>query len=170
MNSSATTFIALAQCVLMLHLAFVAWGLFGAAFTRGRRAATRLHVVTMVYGVLITWADLLTQGRVECPLTWLENRLLDEGGATPHDTWFLMRLLLWIGRPSLHPESVPPWGLAVATLGVAALNLWIHWQRHRGSRHGEAVTASRTPSAALKAPGGGVAAAKSRTVGRRAAH
>jgi hypothetical protein len=169
MNPSASAYVALAQCVLILHLAFVAWGLFGAAFTRQSRFATQLHAATLIYGVFITWADLLSQGRVECPLTWLENRLLHEAGVAPHQTWFLMRLLLWVGRPSLHPASIPTWGLAAATLTVALLNLSIHWRRHRARCRGEAALASRTPPRRLSSRDGGAVASESRSVGGRAA-
>src|SRR5260370_33055532 len=70
---------ALAVSVLILHLLFILWVLFGALLARSRPWLRWLHIACLVWGVLIAilpWP---------CPLTplenWLERRA---GGGTFH--------------------------------------------------------------------------------------
>ena len=58
---------ALADGMLLTHLGFVAWVLFGALVTRARPLLAALHIASVIYGIV---AEL---GPWPCPLTLAEN-------------------------------------------------------------------------------------------------
>ncbi len=74
---------AMAASVLSLHAMYIAWVIFGAFFTRGRRLAA-LHVATLVYGVIIEIFGFW------CPLTAFETWLEVRGGVSAYRGPFLL--------------------------------------------------------------------------------
>ena len=68
---------ALADVILGLHLLFILWIVFGAAFTRRRPVLQWLHLGSLVWGILI---EILPW---TCPLTWAEKLAGGTGGRCP---------------------------------------------------------------------------------------
>ena len=57
------------ELVLLFHLAWIAWVLFGWLFTRNRRLLTWLHIASVLWGICVE------AGPWPCPLTLLEQKL-----------------------------------------------------------------------------------------------
>jgi hypothetical protein len=111
---------AAAILVLAAHLAFILGVIFGALFTRGRPLLRRIHIVSLVWGLLIEifpWT---------CPLTYAENWLEQRAGITPYQGGFLLHYL-----DSLVYPDVPPLLLTLAAVVVVAANFAIYWRRGR---------------------------------------
>jgi len=68
----------LADAVLVVHLLFILWIMFGAVFTRRRPLLRWVHIAFVVWGVLI---ELLPW---TCPLIWAENWLKAKVGLAPY--------------------------------------------------------------------------------------
>ena len=81
----------LADLVLILHFAFVAFALLGGLLVLRRPRLAWLHLPALAWGVLVQWADWI------CPLTPLENHFRQLGGEAGYEGGFIehyvMRLL-----------------------------------------------------------------------------
>src|SRR5258706_7131696 len=110
---------AMAASVLSLHAMYIAWVIFGAFFTRGRRLAA-LHVATLVYGVIIEIFGFW------CPLTAFETWLEVRGGVSAYRGPFLLHYLDAVVYPNIPPNLLIAGGVA-----VCVLNLWIYALRVR---------------------------------------
>ena len=103
----------LADAVLVLHLAFIAFAVFGAlAVWRWPRLAW-LHVPAMAWAAYVVLAGEI------CPLTPLENRFRQAGGEAGYEESFIEHYLL----PLVYPAAVQGElgrGLQ-AVLGIALL-------------------------------------------------
>ena len=110
---------AMAASVLSLHAMYIAWVIFGAFFTRGRRLAA-LHVATLVYGVIIEIFGFW------CPLTAFETWLEVRGGVSAYRGPFLLHYLDAVVYPNIPPNLLIAGGVA-----VCVLNLWIYARRVR---------------------------------------
>ena len=86
----------LADLLVVLHLAFVAFVVFGGLLVMVRRWLAAVHLPAAMWGVYIELA-----GRV-CPLTPLENRLRALGGGPAYAGDFVERYLL----PVLYPPDL----------------------------------------------------------------
>src|SRR5215469_13457234 len=84
-----------AEAVLIAHLAFILWVMFGAVFTRARPWLAALHLSSLVYGIV---AEL---GPWPCPLTLAENFFEVRAGITPYQGPFLLHYLDAIVYPNL---------------------------------------------------------------------
>lgn len=114
---------AAATFVLLIHLGFILWIIFGALLTRGRRLLTWLHVASFIWGLAIEifpWT---------CPLTYAENWLNARAGIAPYERGFLLQYL-----DALIYPSMPPWILTAGAVVVVAVNGAIYWRRWRGVR------------------------------------
>jgi uncharacterized protein DUF2784 len=114
---------AAAILVLALHLSFILWVVFGALFTRGRPMLQRIHITSLVWGLVIEifpWT---------CPLTYAENWLEKRAGIAPYPGGFLLHYLDALVYP-----NVPPLLLTVAAVAVVAVNIATYWRRWRGSK------------------------------------
>ena len=109
---------ALACAVLVVHLLFIAWVIFGAAFTGHRRLLRWLHIASLLWGV---WIEV---GPWPCPLTWLENWLEVRAGLQPYQGSFLLHYL----DKFVYPD-VPPVLLTEVAVAVAVVNLAIYARR-----------------------------------------
>ena len=110
----------LADAVLLLHLAFIAFALFGAlAVWRWPRIAW-LHLPALAWGAYVVLAG------ETCPLTPLENALRMAGGDAGYRQSFIEHYLL----PLIYPEAAQGEmgrGLQVALgLGLLAVNVLVY--------------------------------------------
>lgn len=116
-------YLAAAIFVLVVHLAFILWVIFGAIFTSGRPLLRHIHIVSLVWGLVIElfpWT---------CPLTYAENWLEARAGIAPYTGGFLLHYLDALVYP-----NVPPWLLTVAAVLVVAANIAIYRRRARQAR------------------------------------
>lgn len=119
---------ALADLVLLLHLAFVFFAVAGALLVVRWKWVAWLHVPAAVWAALIEFAGWV------CPLTPLEIELRMKGGARGYSGGFIEHYLL----PILYPGGLTR-GVQV-TLGafVVVLNVslyaWLLWRRSAGRR------------------------------------
>jgi hypothetical protein len=90
------TFRLLADAVVVLHLAFVLFAVFGGLLVLRRRAVAWVHVPAVAWGAWIEFAGWI------CPLTPLENRLREQGGGTAYTSSFVERYII----PTLYPEAL----------------------------------------------------------------
>ena len=120
----------LADLILALHLAFVAFVLLGGLLAWRWRRAPWLHLPAVLWGVFVE----VTGGR--CPLTPLEVSLREAAGEAGYAGSFVDHYL----TPLLYPAGLTPpvqWGLAaVVVLTNALVYGWVWWARPaaRGER------------------------------------
>jgi hypothetical protein len=112
----------MADTVVVLHLVFVLFAVFGGLLILRWRRLLRLHLLAVL------WATLLELFGWGCPLTPLENYLRQLAGKAVYGTGFLEHYLL----PLLYPGEMTramQLGLAllVVTVNVAVYrHLWRH--------------------------------------------
>ena len=118
---------ALADAVLVAHLAFVAFAVAGGLLVLRRPRLALLHLPAVAWG---TWVELAGSA---CPLTPLENRLRALGGSAPYSESFVEHYLL----PVLYPAALTrELQLALGAL-VLAINAAVYavavqrWRRAR---------------------------------------
>lgn len=86
----------LADALVVVHLAFVLFVLFGGLLVLRSRRLAWLHLPAVAWGVWIEWAGWI------CPLTPLENWLRRLAGAEVYASSFVERYLL----PLLYPAAL----------------------------------------------------------------
>jgi hypothetical protein len=111
-------YLAMADGVLIVHLAFIAWVIFGTFFTRGRPRLALVHVITIVYGIVVETTALV------CPLTLAENWCEARSGILPYHGPFLLHCL----DTTVYPH-VPVALLVTVAVAVCLLNLGIYARR-----------------------------------------
>lgn len=118
-------FSALANSILVIHVAFVIFAVFGGLFVLYRRRWAWIHIP------VVAWAALVEMAGWTCPLTPLENYFRYKGGHTPYDSDFIANYLL----PVLYPAGLRRWHQVWLGLGVLAINLilygWVLYRRNR---------------------------------------
>ncbi len=118
---------ALADLVLVLHLAFIVFAVAGGLLALRWRWAPLVHLPAALWGVLIE-----VSGGV-CPLTPLESALRCAAGASGYSGGFIEHYLV----PTIYPVALSPRvGLLLAGLVVLAnaLAYSIVWWRCRSVR------------------------------------
>jgi 4-hydroxybenzoate polyprenyltransferase len=113
---------ALAAGVFLLHLLFILWVIFGAAFTRRHPLLRWLHIGSLVWGLLI---EILPW---TCPLTFAEDWCLQRAGIAPYQGGFLLHYLDAVVYP-----DIPPWILIVGAVIVVLTNAIVYARRVRES-------------------------------------
>ncbi len=118
---------ALADLILVLHLAFIVFVVAGGLLALRWRWAPLVHLPAALWGVFVE-----VSGRV-CPLTPLENALDRAAGASGYSGGFIEHYLVSAIYPSLlsHPVQLVLGGLVVL---ANALVYSVVWQRHRSAR------------------------------------
>lgn len=106
----------LADLVVLLHLAFVVFVVFGGLLVRWRHWMAWLHVPAAVWGVYIEFS-----GRI-CPLTPLENRLRVLAGDATYSGDFVERYLL----PVLYPPGLRREVQIALGLVALAVNAYVY--------------------------------------------
>ncbi len=109
-----------ADAVLIAHLAFIAWVIFGAIFTRGRSRLAVVHIATIIYGIIVETTPLV------CPLTLAENWCEARAGVSPYHGPFLLHYL----DATVYP-NVPLALLITVAVFVCAFNLGIYAWRFK---------------------------------------
>ncbi len=119
----------LADLVLIVHLAFVVFVVWGGLLVLKWRWIAWLHLPAAVWGAVVEFTGWI------CPLTPLENRLREQGGEASYRSDFIAEHLL----PLLYPESLTHNVQLLLGTGVVVLNAAVYWglwqmQRRRVSR------------------------------------
>lgn len=118
-------FLLLADLVVVLHVAFIAFVVAGGLLLPRWPRAIWLHLPAAAWGAAIEFGGWI------CPLTPLENRLRALGGADAYPGDFVARHLL----PLIYPEALTREVQIILGVGVVALNLAIYaWWWLRGRR------------------------------------
>lgn len=120
----AMVYSALADLVMLVHLAFVLFVALGALLLLWRRWIAWLHLPCAAYGAAIEFGGWI------CPLTPLENRLRRAAGQMGYEGGFIEH---YVGG-LLYPEK---WGQVHLFLGVLVimLNAFLYaWILTRGGR------------------------------------
>ncbi|MGY6275143.1 DUF2784 domain-containing protein [Methylomonas sp. MgM2] len=118
-----------ADGVLLLHLAFIVFVVFGAGLVFRWRWLLVLHLPAAIWGIVIE----LTGG--VCPLTYLENDLRRAAGQAGYSEGFIEHYLLSI----IYPEGLVP-GTQIVLAGIVfGVNLLAYGGLvyHRYVRRGE---------------------------------
>jgi Protein of Unknown function (DUF2784) len=106
----------LADLIVILHLAFVLFVVFGGLLVARRPGAAWLHLPAAIWGAWIEFAGWV------CPLTPLENWLRRQEGGTVYTTSFVEHYLVPVLYPAALSRDVQ-WLLGAL---VVAMNLAIY--------------------------------------------
>lgn len=107
----------LADLVLLVHIAFVGFVLFGGLLALKWRRVMWLHLPAAAWGAIVELKGWI------CPLTPLENWLREQAGEAGYRGDFVAYYLL----PILYPESLTREVQATLGLVVVLLNAAIYW-------------------------------------------
>ena len=86
----------LADLTLLLHLAFIIFGVFGGLLVYRKRWVAWLHIPTFI------WAGLVNLTNMWCPLTPLEKYFRAHAGEPGYEGGFIAHYLL----PIIYPQGV----------------------------------------------------------------
>jgi hypothetical protein len=118
----------LADAVLVLHLAFILFVVFGAFLLPRFPRLIWLHLPAAAWGALIEFAGWI------CPLTPLENHLRRLGGEAGYEGGFMAHYLL----PVIYPEALTREIQVAIGLGVIVVNLVAYaWWYRAGKRNAQ---------------------------------
>jgi hypothetical protein len=106
----------LADLIVILHLAFVLFVVFGGLLVARRPGVAWLHLPAAIWGAWIEFAGWV------CPLTPLENWLRQQEGGTVYTTSFVEHYLVPVLYPAALSRDVQ-WLLGAL---VVAMNLAIY--------------------------------------------
>ncbi len=108
----------LADLVLVAHLAFVGFVVFGEFLVLRWRRLAWVHVPVALWGAAIAVTGFT------CPLTPLENRLLRLGGRAGYQGGFIEHYVTAV----LYPDGLTRQAQLVLGAAVVALNLVVYWR------------------------------------------
>jgi hypothetical protein len=115
-----------ASAILLLHLGFILFALFGALMAARWRWLLHLPAAG--------WAVFVELSGRSCPLTVIENHLLMKAGHSGYSESFIEHYLL----PIIYPAGLTPavqWVLAATVIAVnVALYGWLLWRRQGAGR------------------------------------
>lgn len=116
----------LADAVVVLHIAFVLFVVFGGLLVIRRAWIVWVHIPAVVWGVLIEYSGWI------CPLTPLENALRERAGEAAYSGDFIAHYAL----PLLYPENLTRTLQFVLGSAALALNIFVYWRilRRRARR------------------------------------
>jgi hypothetical protein len=114
----------LADLVLVLHLAFVVFALFGGLLALRYPKIAWLHLPVLVWGVVVQWADWI------CPLTPLENHFRHLGGEAGYAGGFIEHVVSRV----LYPENLSLDLRYVLGLLLIVVNVSVYWYVMSGRR------------------------------------
>ena len=119
----------LADAVVILHFAFLAFVVGGGFLARRRRWLTVPHLVAVAWGVYVE-----AMPGMLCPLTPLENHFARLAGTAGYEGGFIEHYLV----PIIYPEGLTPraqLGMAMALIGVNVI-AYTWPRRAKGVRSG----------------------------------
>lgn len=114
----------LADAVLVFHLLFIAFAMGGGLLAFWRRWVVALHLPVLGWAAFVEFT-----GRI-CPLTPLENRLREAGGAAGYAGGFIDHYLL----PLIYPAALTrelQWTLGAGLLAFNAVVYLLLWRRRK---------------------------------------
>lgn len=114
-----------ADAVLLLHLAFILWAIFGGLAVLWRQWALWAHLPALAWGI---WIEL---SHGICPLTPLENFFRERAGQAGYDGGFIEHYLISL----IYPAGLTPTHQFWMALALVVINLVIYavvWRRWRG--------------------------------------
>ena len=114
----------LANLVLIVHLAFVVFVLFGGLLVWKRRWIAWFHLPAAAWGItaeFIGWT---------CPLTLLENWLREQGGETGYQAGFVAEFLLPILYPDDPTHDVQHTLGSIVVASIISMYCWV-WLRSK---------------------------------------
>jgi len=114
----------MADLVLVVHLAFVAFVALGGFLVWRWRRLGWLHVPVALWGAAIAVTGFT------CPLTPLENRLRRLGGQTGYEGGFIEHYI----TAALYPAGLTRGAQIMLGAAVLALNLVVYWRAYLLSR------------------------------------
>lgn len=115
----------LADIIVVIHMLFVLFAVFGGLITLYRSAWAWIHLPAAA------WAALVEAMGWTCPLTPLENYFRHQGGDKPYESDFIANYLL----PVLYPEGLTRRHQVWLGIGVLTFNLCLYgWILHRRRR------------------------------------
>jgi hypothetical protein len=118
----------LADAVMVLHLAFVAFAILGGLLALRWRWMPWLHAPAVVWGVAVELAGW------RCPLTPLENSLRRAAGAAAYSGGFIEHYV----HPLLYPATLTDSDQIVLGIGLVLLNVlaygFVLWRVSREKR------------------------------------
>lgn len=118
----------LADTVVIIHLLFILFVLFGGLLGLWRKWVLLLHFPALVWGVAVEFANLT------CPLTHLENHLRGAGGERGYSGGFIEHYL----EPVIYPPGLTPAMQTIIGIIVLLINgtvyLLVWWRLHGGGR------------------------------------
>jgi hypothetical protein len=126
---------ALADAVVVAHLAFIVFVLLGGFWVLRRPAVAWLHLPALAWGA---YAELTS---TVCPLTPLENLLRSAGGEEGYGGTFVDRYVM----PVIYPPGLTPAMQTAIGAGLLLLNAALYayaWRRVRSRRASGAPTRS----------------------------
>lgn len=126
----------LADATVVLHLAFVAFVLFGGLLVLRRPSLAWIHVPAVAWAAFVEFVGWI------CPLTPLENWLREQGGQAAYSSSFIERYLL----PLLYPSALTrelQWLLGGLVLVVNAAVYLVVLRRTRRVRSGSRRSRTR---------------------------
>ena len=127
MTAVQTFYRLLADLVVLVHFAFVAFVILGGFWVARRHRVMPFHLAAAIWATLIEFSGWI------CPLTPLENQLRAKSGGDGYDSDFVGHYIL----PILYPEGLTrKTQIALGTL-VIVINLGIYgWvRRHKSARN-----------------------------------
>ena len=120
------TYRALADLVLVVHLAFVLFVVLGGLLALRWPRVAWVHVPVALYGALIEFVGFV------CPLTPLENSLRRRGGEAGYDGGFIEHYVTATLYPAgLSREVQLALGVAVLAINGAIYAIWLRRRRAR---------------------------------------
>ncbi len=123
----------LAEIILVVHLAWILWVIFGAFWTRGHPFLTGLHIASILWGILVELTPW------PCPLTLIEQFFEASAGISPYHGPFLLHYLDAIVYPEISESLLAYFGVAVCTANLAVY----FWRFERFVRSGKSRTNNR---------------------------
>ena len=111
--------------ILVLHLIWILWVVFGALWTLGRRWLTVFHLSSLIWGIVVE------TGPWPCPLTLTEQFFQEKAGMTPYLGSFLIHYLDEIVYPNVSVLLLTVCGVAVcvANLLIYMRRAWLAYRR-----------------------------------------
>ena len=118
----------LADLVVVVHLGFIIYALFGGLFGLWWKWSLCVHLPTAAWVAIIAF-----QGWV-CPLTPLENWLRSAGGSSGYEAGFVDHYLIPVVYPPglTHTSQVMLGGVAVVLNLAIYISVLVRWRRRVG--------------------------------------
>ena len=122
------TYRILADAVLVLHFAFIAFALLGGILVLRWPRVAWLHVPAVAWGVIVAWVGWV------CPLTPLENQLRVLGGEAPYRGDFISHYLTMV----IYPDGLTRSMQLVLGVTLLTVNAAVYIRFFRRRRKGDA--------------------------------